>query len=175
MPKRSDITTAMVLGAIDASGRFGGHKAFTSLVEHYPYKVVLAAWLREDDRGHIDWGTSILGAWLTDEGRQALAALGGPGRQPARLQVLELPPAASSTFSATLGRVVSRAPSPRFAFLLDRCDPTDTDLVARVRSVGEQCGATTTLVTDRTIDLPDPMVDDYIRQVYGEAETAQAR
>jgi len=73
MVKRSDITTAMVLGAIDAAGATGGHKAFGSLVEHYPYKVVYAAWLREDNRGHIDWGTSILGAWLTDEGKLALA------------------------------------------------------------------------------------------------------
>jgi len=78
MAKRSDVTTAMVLGAIDRHGRFGGHAAFGSLAARFPHKVVHAAWLREDNRGHIDWGTSILGAWLTDEGRQALAAFEAP-------------------------------------------------------------------------------------------------
>ena len=65
--KRSDLTTQAVLEAV----RDGG--AWDALTSRYPEKVVLAALVREDRAGRIDYGTTITRPWLTGKGKAAIA------------------------------------------------------------------------------------------------------
>ncbi|MFF6931533.1 hypothetical protein [Streptomyces californicus] len=85
-PKRADITTLALLQAIhDHATRpvpLGKYRweipgAWWTLCTVYPEKVVTAAYVREDDRGHLECGVSLRTSWLTDEGRARLVELRG--------------------------------------------------------------------------------------------------
>ncbi|MEU1327199.1 hypothetical protein [Streptomyces microflavus] len=85
-PKRADITTLALLQAIhDHRGRPvtpGDYRgallgAWWTLCTVYPENVVNAAYVREDDRGHLDCGVSLRTSWLTDKGAARLAELQG--------------------------------------------------------------------------------------------------
>lgn len=88
-PKRSDITTRALLQAIHDHAtrpvppgkyRWELPGAWWTLCTVYPEKVVTAAYIREDDRGHLDCGVSLRTSWLTDKGHAELARLKeGPG------------------------------------------------------------------------------------------------
>lgn len=68
MAKRSDIPTDTVLRTIHEHG----FNAFERLEQRFPAKVVLAAFARDDDRGLIEYGTTLRRPWLTPEGRAAI-------------------------------------------------------------------------------------------------------
>ncbi|WP_093803972.1 hypothetical protein [Streptomyces sp. Wb2n-11] len=83
-PKRSDITTLALLTAIDDHATrevpLGKYRwelpgAWWILGTAYPEKVVTAAYIREDDRGHLECGVSLRTSWLTDKGHAKLAEL----------------------------------------------------------------------------------------------------
>ncbi|MFG2677000.1 hypothetical protein [Streptomyces sp. NPDC048445] len=83
-PKRSDITTLALLRAIDdhrtrpvppGKRRWELPGAWWTLCAVYPEKVVTAAYIREDDRGHLDCGVSLRTSWLTDKGDAKLTDL----------------------------------------------------------------------------------------------------
>lgn len=85
-PKRADITTLALLQAIhDHRSRPippGKHSwdvpgPWWTLCTVYPENVVNAAYIREDDRGHLECGVSLRTSWLTDKGRARLVELRG--------------------------------------------------------------------------------------------------
>lgn len=72
--KRCDITDEQIVQAcVDAHASFVA-AAGELLMERAgaPWKVVEAAMRRAEDRGLIDYGTSIWTAWSTEEGRRLL-------------------------------------------------------------------------------------------------------
>lgn len=70
MVKRSDLTTEMILRAIDRHGL----RAWEALVEDYPAKVVRAALYRENDAGNLDYGVCVERSWVTHQGRMRAGA-----------------------------------------------------------------------------------------------------
>jgi len=68
MVKRSDLTTEMILRAIDRHGL----RAWEALVEHFPAKLVRTALYRENDVGNLDYGVCVERSWITDKGRALL-------------------------------------------------------------------------------------------------------
>ncbi|HEY9016180.1 MAG TPA: hypothetical protein VIM84_14090 [Gemmatimonadales bacterium] len=68
-PKRSDLTTAIVLVAVR---HYGTHAHFALTLMGWPGKVVSAALLREIDAGHLDCGFSTDRCWLTMSGLRRL-------------------------------------------------------------------------------------------------------
>lgn len=42
-----------------------------------PIKVVWAAMMREDSKGHLDYGTNLRGGWLTEKGVDRLNEIQG--------------------------------------------------------------------------------------------------
>lgn len=62
--KRSDLTTAMILGAIDQHGM----RAWEALIAVYPVKVVRAALYRENAAGNLDYGVCVERSWVTAKG-----------------------------------------------------------------------------------------------------------
>lgn len=77
--KRSDLDTRTVLAAI-AEHRFEAHE---HLARRFPPKLVLAAFLREDQAGRTEYGVAAHLPWLTDAGRATLAALDTKEEPPA--------------------------------------------------------------------------------------------
>lgn len=84
-PKRADITTHVLLQAIHDHAtrpvppgkyRWEIPGAWWALCTVYPEKVVTAAYMREDDCGHLECGVSLRTSWLTDKGTARLAELG---------------------------------------------------------------------------------------------------
>lgn len=77
--KRSDITTGMVLEAhlISKTMFFDGRVPFDIIKEftNYPDKIIWSAISREMDKGYLDCGCSIRGAWLTKKGMDILIKL----------------------------------------------------------------------------------------------------
>lgn len=67
--KRSDLTTGMILRAVD---QYGVH-AWERLTDRYPPKVVLAAIQREVDADRLDYGVALHRPFLTPAGRAVLA------------------------------------------------------------------------------------------------------
>ena len=74
--KREDITTEQVLDvyARPHADRYPADEVL-SRETGAPLKVVWAAMYREDDAGHLDYGSNLRGGWLTDKGKQTLAAI----------------------------------------------------------------------------------------------------
>lgn len=71
--KRSDISRRTVLEVYARPSRTRGPADEAIMRETgAPEKVVWAAMMREDDLGHIDYGTSLRGGWLTASGVAAL-------------------------------------------------------------------------------------------------------
>lgn len=66
--KRSDIPTAVVLSCVHTLG----FTAFDVLCQTFPGKVVLAAFMRDEDRGLTECGSSTARPWLTPAGKQWL-------------------------------------------------------------------------------------------------------
>lgn len=66
--KRSDVPTAVVLSCVYTLG----FTAFDVLSETFPAKIVLAAFMRDEDRGLTECGSSTARPWLTPAGKQWL-------------------------------------------------------------------------------------------------------
>jgi hypothetical protein len=62
--KRSDISTLMLLACVQVYS----FRAFEVLCETYPWKVVLAAFRRDNGRGYLNYGTSEIRCWVDPEG-----------------------------------------------------------------------------------------------------------
>ncbi|MET9055240.1 hypothetical protein ABZW50_29245 [Streptomyces bacillaris] len=84
--KRADITTHALLQAIHdhrtrpvppGKYRWEIPGAWWALCTVYPEKVVTAAYVREDDRGHLECGVSLRTSWLTEKGATRLEELQG--------------------------------------------------------------------------------------------------
>lgn len=61
--KRSDLSTAEVLATV----RRVGFRAYETLAERYPGKVVLAAFEREVNAGRLDYGVSLAYPWVRNQ------------------------------------------------------------------------------------------------------------
>lgn len=74
--KRKDITTEMVLKTIKNRMSYG--PCAMDLI-HYmtgaPEKVIYSAFVREDDAGRIEVGTSLRYPWLTEKGETYLKSI----------------------------------------------------------------------------------------------------
>lgn len=66
--KRSDISTLMLLACVEAYS----WRAFEVLCETYPWKVVYAAFLRDNDRGYLGCGSSSVRCWVEPAGRDLI-------------------------------------------------------------------------------------------------------
>jgi hypothetical protein len=63
--KRSDISTLIVLACVQVYS----WRAYEVLCETYPWKVVVAAFLRDNDRGYLGCGTSFVRCWVEPAGK----------------------------------------------------------------------------------------------------------
>ena len=63
--KRSDISTLMLLACVEAYS----WRAYEVLCETYPWKVVYAAFLRDNGRGYLGCGTSSVRCWVEPAGK----------------------------------------------------------------------------------------------------------
>jgi hypothetical protein len=72
--KRADLTTRMVLAAVEAHGVW----AWETLVREYPPKLVLAAYQREVDAGRLNYGVALHRPFLDDKGKAFLASEDSP-------------------------------------------------------------------------------------------------
>jgi len=70
MVKRSDLTTEMILRAIDRHGL----RAWEALVEDFPAKLVRTALYRENAAGNLDYGVCVERSWMTEQGRRRLVS-----------------------------------------------------------------------------------------------------
>lgn len=79
--KRENITTEQVLSvyARPLEDRYPADQVIAAETSA-PIKVVWAAMRREEDAGHLDYGSSLRGGWLTDKGKRTLAELRGEDR-----------------------------------------------------------------------------------------------
>lgn len=66
--KRSDISTLMLLACVQAYS----WRAYEVLCETYPAKVVEAAFLRDNDRGYLNCGTSPVRCWVDPPGEKLI-------------------------------------------------------------------------------------------------------
>ncbi|QEQ93634.1 hypothetical protein SEA_ZUKO_56 [Streptomyces phage Zuko] len=66
--KRSDISTLMLLACVEAYS----WRAYEVLCETFPAKVVEAAFLRDNNRGYINCGTSIIRCWVDPDGERLI-------------------------------------------------------------------------------------------------------
>ena len=63
--KRSDISSLVLVACVQAYS----WRAFEVLCETFPWKVVLAAFLRDNDRGYLGCGTSSIRCWVEPAGK----------------------------------------------------------------------------------------------------------
>ena len=63
--KRSDIPSLVLVACVQAYS----WRAFEVLCETFPWKVVLAAFLRDNDRGYLGCGTSSIRCWVEPAGK----------------------------------------------------------------------------------------------------------
>lgn len=63
--KRSDISTPVLLACVHAFS----WRAFEVLCETFPWKVVYAAFMRDNDRGYLGCGSSEIRCWIEPEGK----------------------------------------------------------------------------------------------------------
>jgi hypothetical protein len=68
--KRSDISTLMLLACVQAYS----WRAFEVLCETYPWKVVYAAFLRDNDRGYLGCGSSSVRCWVEPKGERLISS-----------------------------------------------------------------------------------------------------
>lgn len=83
--KRSDLDTVAILRLIAAkpdNWREWTTDYLARQLPDVPPKVILAKLERLDRQGLIEYGVSIRGCWLTDAGRQMLAAGADPTATP---------------------------------------------------------------------------------------------
>lgn len=66
--KRADISTLMLLACVQAYS----WRAFEVLCETYPWKVVYAAFLRDNDRGYLGCGSSSVRCWVEPAGERLI-------------------------------------------------------------------------------------------------------
>lgn len=62
--KRSDISTLMLVACVHAYS----WRAYEVLCETFPEKVVEAAFLRDNNRGYLNCGTSLIRCWVEPAG-----------------------------------------------------------------------------------------------------------
>lgn len=68
--KRSDISTPILLACVQVYS----WRAWEVLCETYPWKVVLAAFIRDNGRGYLNCGTSQIRCWVEPEGKALMQA-----------------------------------------------------------------------------------------------------
>ncbi|QWT29837.1 DNA binding protein [Streptomyces phage KimJongPhill] len=66
--KRSDISTLMLLACVQAYS----WRAYEVLCETFPAKVVEAAFLRDNNRGYLNCGTSLVRCWVDPDGERLI-------------------------------------------------------------------------------------------------------
>lgn len=66
--KRSDISSLVLVACVHAYG----FRAYEVLCETFPWKVVLAAFLRDNNRGYINCGTSLIRCWVDPDGKELI-------------------------------------------------------------------------------------------------------
>jgi hypothetical protein len=66
--KRSDISTLILLACVQAYS----WRAYEVLCETFPAKVVEAAFLRDNNRGYLNCGTSLVRCWVDPDGERLI-------------------------------------------------------------------------------------------------------
>lgn len=66
--KRSDISSAVLVACVQTYS----WRAWEVLCETFPPKVVLAAFLRDNDRGYLGCGTSSIRCWVEPAGKDLI-------------------------------------------------------------------------------------------------------
>lgn len=66
--KRSDISSLMLLACVQAYS----WRAYEVLCETFPAKVVEAAFLRDNNRGYLNCGTSLVRCWVDPDGERLI-------------------------------------------------------------------------------------------------------
>jgi hypothetical protein len=66
--KRSDISSLVLVACVQAYS----WRAYEVLCETFPWKVVYAAFLRDNDRGYLNCGTSSVRCWVEPAGERLI-------------------------------------------------------------------------------------------------------
>ena len=66
--KRSDISSAVLVACVQVYS----WRAYEVLCQTFPEKVVYAAFLRDNDRGYINCGTSSIRCWVDPDGERLI-------------------------------------------------------------------------------------------------------
>jgi len=66
--KRSDISSLVLVACVHAYS----WRAYEVLCETFPAKVVEAAFLRDNNRGYLNCGTSLVRCWVDPDGERLI-------------------------------------------------------------------------------------------------------